>query len=436
MRVSLARRLVRPEATRCVRPRTLPAAAALRWAHGAADSPLPCAAVDPEEYERQLPPGLVAQTPSPALFVFMDAVRDNIATMLAHCDGDASRWRPHLKTTKMAPVYRELVTAGVRRFKCATVREAEVMLAVLRQQGVADADLLVAYPHVEPNLSLLGGLAAAHPETRLSVLAEDAEGVAAVPPELGVFVDVNVGMDRTGCPASSLPQIVAAAGAAAGSGQLRGLHFYDGHLTMADSAERRQHAHAAYHTAALVTNAVVSNAEVRAGSGAVSEIVTSGSTTFMDALAFSWGEVLPSAGADLCHTISPGTCVFHDARYDGEVEGLGLRPAALVLSRVVSRPTAGRLTLDAGSKGLAAEAGSPVAIVLGRASGGGAMEALTPSEEHLPCQLGAAAAEALPRGAHVWLFPRHVCPTVNMYDEAVLVDGGACEVVPVDARGH
>ena len=78
MRVSLARRLVRPEATRCVRPRTLPAAAALRWAHSrAADLPLPCAAVDPEEYEGQLPPGLVAQTPSPALFVFVDVVRDD-----------------------------------------------------------------------------------------------------------------------------------------------------------------------------------------------------------------------------------------------------------------------------------------------------------------------------------------------------------------------
>ena len=46
--------------------------------------------------------------------------------------------------------------------------------------------------------------------------------------------------------------------------------------------------------------------------------------------------------------------------------GLGLKPAALVLSRVISRPTAERITLDAGSKGIAAEAGSPVALVLGR----------------------------------------------------------------------
>jgi D-serine deaminase-like pyridoxal phosphate-dependent protein len=44
----------------------------------------------------------------------------------------------------------------------------------------------------------------------------------------------------------------------------------------------------------------------------------------------------------------------------------------------------------------------------------------------------------VPRGSALWLFPRHVCPTVNLYDEAILVesDGREVKVVPVDARGH
>jgi D-serine deaminase-like pyridoxal phosphate-dependent protein len=93
-----------------------------------------------------------------------------------------------------------------------------------------------------------------------------------------------------------------------------------------------------------------------------------------------------------------------------------------------------------GSKGLAAEAGSPVALVLDHVVGENALEALTPSEEHLPCQWAGgepsdAQVASLQRGDHVWLFPRHICPTVNMYDEAVLVDG-SCATVPVDARGH
>ena len=257
-------------------------------------------------------------------------------------------------------------------------------------------------------------------------------------------------MDRTG---QHSPLEVVAVAKAAGA-QLRGLHYYDGHLTEPDAAARNLRANDVYDYAADITRQV--QAAVDGSPGTVGEIVTSGSTTFQDALAYDWSGLPP-------HTISPGTVVFHDARYDGDVDGLGLRPAALVLSRVISRPTTRcvrldqrsittssvdpclpravrRVTLDAGSKGLAAEAGSPVALVLDHVVGENALEALTPSEEHLPCQWAVgepsdAQLGSLQRGDHVWLFPRHICPTVNMYDEAVLVDG-SCVTVPVDARGH
>lgn len=134
------------------------------------------------------------------------------------------------------------------------------------------------------------------------------------------------GMDRTG---QHSPLEVVAAAQAAGP-QLRGLHFYDGHLTESDSAARNRRANACYDYAADVTRQV--RAAVDGSAGSVHEIVTSGSTSFRDALAYDWSG-LPR------HTISPGTVVFHDARYDGDIEGLGLRPAALVLSRIVSRPT-------------------------------------------------------------------------------------------------
>ena len=131
---------------------------------------------------------------------------------------------------------------------------------------------------------------------------------------------------------------------------------------------------------------------------------------------------------------------LHPPQYDAEVEGTGMKPAALVMSRVVSYPNDGMITLDAGSKGLAAEAGSPVAKILGRCNGQGAVHASQPSEEHLPCRLqeGTSPDQAgLARGMELWLFPRHVCPTVNMYDFAVLVESGKPpRTVPVDGRGH
>jgi D-serine deaminase-like pyridoxal phosphate-dependent protein len=110
-------------------------------------------------------------------------------------------------------------------------------------------------------------------------------------------------MDRTG---QHNPLAVVAAAQAAGA-QLRGLHFYDGHLTESDSAARSLRAHACYDYAAEITRRV--QAAVAGSPGSVGEIVTSGSTTFQSALAYDWSGLPP-------HTVSPGTVVFHDARYD------------------------------------------------------------------------------------------------------------------------
>lgn len=406
----------------------------------------PFAQVDASEYV--VSKELIAATPSPALFVFMDAVRHNVHKMIqVHCGGDASRWRPHLKTTKMAPIFSALLEAGVRRFKCATPKEAHVFLSTVRKSGVNDADLLVSYPHVEPNLSVLAALACEFPETRLSVLVEDTEGVADVSGRLGMFIDVNVGQDRTGIPIMDQEQIMQTVAAAARTGQLRGLHFYDGHNTNPAEEKRSEIANACYERAVATTADALEVAIAEAASGhageqiesAIPEVVTSGSTTFLNALAFDWTPVLKSGSV---HTVSPGTIVFHDARYDSGVQGLGMKPAALVLSRVISRPNNGMVTLDAGSKGLAAEAGHPVAKVLGRCNGEGALDALIPSEEHLPMRFrhyGSHISDdmLLARGSALWLFPLHICPTVNMYDKAVLIESGREPItVPVDARGH
>ena len=47
-----------------------------------------------------------------------------------------------------------------------------------------------------------------------------------------------------------------------------------------------------------------------------------------------------------------------------------------------------------------------------------------------------ASAEMPERGSELLLFPLHVCPTINLADEALLVDGERFEVTAVTARGH
>lgn len=84
------------------------------------------------------------------------------------------------------------------------------------------------------------------------------------------------------------------------------------------------------------------------------------------------------------HRVSPGTVVFHDWRGERQNPNLGLVPAAVLMTRVVSLPAKNRATLDCGSKALAAEAGDPACYVIGHPT----WRALACSEEHLPLVIG------------------------------------------------
>lgn len=367
----------------------------------------------------ELPPALTAQLLSPALVIYLDRVRANIQRMLQYVNGDVSRWRPHLKTAKIPEIFAEYADAGLRQFKCATPREAAVLFETLARRGVQQTDLLVAYPHRGPALQQLGELAAQYPQFRTSVICEDAEVLQSCPQTLGIFVDVNPGMNRTGLPLAewnSIERLALAAGK-----RFRGLHFYDGHIHDTTAAVRRAHAHKLY------AELLAAKKKLEAADIDVEELVTSGTPTFLYALEFP-----PFAALAPCrHTISPGTVVFHDMQYDELLEDLNLQPAALVFSRVVSHPAADIVTCDAGSKSLACEAGQPVAFALGHSE----LLAQGPSEEHLPFKVTAGPNPK--RGTELLLVPRHVCPTVNLAESAVVIDAdGQYKICNVAARAH
>ena len=74
-----------------------------------------------------------AELLTPALLIRVDRVRRNIETMLGELDGSPERWRPHVKTSKIPQVFDLLLDAGIRQFKCATTREAAVLLGRMRR---------------------------------------------------------------------------------------------------------------------------------------------------------------------------------------------------------------------------------------------------------------------------------------------------------------
>jgi D-serine deaminase-like pyridoxal phosphate-dependent protein len=108
------------------------------------------------------------------------------------------------------------------------------------------------------------------------------------------------------------------------------------------------------------------------------------------------------------------------------------RPAAAVVSSVVSHPAPRRITCDAGHKTVSADAGVPTCAVLGRPD----LSPARPSEEHLPIDV-AHGSELPAIGDALYLVPRHVCPTVNNFDHALLMSGGRIlGVERVTARGR
>lgn len=373
---------------------------------------------DPSAPGYALPPALTERLLSPALIVYLDVVRANIRTVLAHLGNDPNRWRPHVKTIKIPAVQAELVHAGVRQFKCATPREADCVARVLDAAGCS-GDVLLAYPLVGPGLERLAEVARSYPRVRFSVLVESPEAARETPEPLGLFVDVNGGMDRTGIPLSRADSIDATVDAA--GPRLRGLHAYDGNRNEADPLLRTQALERSYAALEALVRRQISRGH------SVPELITAGTPAFLDAARTrAFGGL-----AETLHRVSPGTVVLHDLRSAEENPGLDLAPAALVFSRVVSHPGSTRATCDAGSKSVAAEAGDPIAAVLGHPD----WLALPPSEEHLPLEIGRGALPA--RGTELLLVPRHVCPTVNLAEHAVLIESGQPpRIAAVEARAH
>ena len=355
---------------------------------------------------------------TPALVIYPDVIAANIDRTLKLLEGDADRWRVHIKTAKLARALRMLIDRGVRNFKCATT--LELLVACLN----GASDVLFAYPAMGANARRVQEIAQQFTNVRISVLAESEEQAQQWRGNsIGIFIDINPGMNRTGIEQSETIKILSLARAISGAAlDFRGLHYYDGQLGNLSEPERTQAAHRGYdHLLKIVS-------ELESSGTHVPEVITSGTPTFPCALTYDGFR-----RANFVHRVSPGTVVYSDATSLHQLPSdYGFQPAALVLARVVSHPHAGIVTCDAGHKAVSADAGVPTCVVLGHPE----LIPLSPSEEHLPL----AVREGAPTpqlGDALYLLPRHICPTVNNFDVALLIRNGHIESLEaVTARGH
>src|SRR6476469_1794868 len=132
---------------------------------------------------------------TPCLVLYHDRIKMNINNAVKLI-GNVNNLRPHVKTNKIAEVCKMMMDAGISKFKCATIAEAE-MLAMINAQ-----DVLLAYQPAGPKAERLNMLARHYPETAFSCIVDDAE-IAKLLSEiytrsgitLNVYIDLNTGMN-------------------------------------------------------------------------------------------------------------------------------------------------------------------------------------------------------------------------------------------------
>jgi D-serine deaminase-like pyridoxal phosphate-dependent protein len=378
------------------------------------------------DLERCLAPAL-EDLPTPRLVVYRRRVEENIRRMRSYLEAVApgsglGHLRPHAKTHKCRWATELLAASGVSKHKC-TPNELDMLL----EAGARD--VFVAYPLLLPQARRLAERVARFPEARIAAQVggeEHARMLARAAREQGVeidcYLDLDVGSGRTGMPPASAPELARAirdAGLFEGL-RLRGLHAYDGHNHSPDPGERAACAREAM--AALVAGL---RALERAGIP-VERLIVAGSPGFEPCLE----ELVVRHGVEAEVDVSPGTWIFWDSGYE-RLMPAKFEMAALLLARVMDRPRGDLSTLDMGYKRWAIDQG-PLELFSRR----GLTVAKT-SEEHTVIRHEPDDRPAL--GAPILAAPRHVCPTVNLWESFTLVGrDGAIEwpAVPIEARNR
>lgn len=341
-----------------------------------------------------------SSTDSPALLVFPERVQHNIYTALQMVGGNTNLLQPHIKTCKSAKPIKLMLAAGIYKFKCATIAEAELLA---KCDG---KEVLLAYQAIGPKLKRLIELIKNFPSTSFSFLTdnirsakEQAEICTASGITGSVYIDINVGMNRTGiAPGDEALKVYRFCNESTGL-KVKGLHIYDGHIRNPDFEKKVQEVNLAFQPVELLIE------RIKEQQLPDPEIICGGSPSF---------SVHAKRENVVC---SPGTFIYWDQGYKAICPEQNFLPAIVIFTRVISKPADGLITVDAGHKAMASEneIGKRVFFLN--------TEKLIPvsqSEEHLVLQQEDDKEFVV--GDCLYALPYHVCPTVNLYERVLTVE--------------
>ncbi|HEY5624895.1 MAG TPA: DSD1 family PLP-dependent enzyme [Dehalococcoidia bacterium] len=355
-------------------------------------------------------PRTVADIPTPALILDAAVMQANVDRMAEFFREGDCNLRPHFKAHKTPEIARRQLAAGsCTGLTCATVAEAEV---------VADFcdDILIANEVIGADKTArVAAIAGRGVDMKIAVdspegLAMAGEAGAKAGVEVGVLVDVNVGMPRCGVQPDAAAELASRAAETPGV-RLRGLMGYEGHAVGIPERDRRERVTRGAMDSLLSAVSAVRNA------GLPCDIVSAGGTGSYDITGRIKGVT----------EIQPGSYALMDTAY--AKEDIPFRQAFWVLGTVISRPAPGLCVTDSGLKAGTEDHGNPDVEGVEGAS------VLFLSDEHASITLPPESKIAV--GDQIRLAPSHTDPTINLHDVIYVLEGEqVVDVWPITARGY
>jgi len=350
---------------------------------------------------------------SPALLVYPDRVQHNIETMIASVGGNPKRLFPHVKTYKMREIVQMQLTAGIDRFKCATISEMEMAITA------GAKNVLIAYQMTGPKIGRLLNLAKKFPKATIASLVDNLDSAKALATTFAkegmtatIYLDVDNGLNRTGCPLDETTFPLIKSLTAIPNLVFKGIHLYDGQFRSNNMIERKKGSDEAFRPIYGLLDQIKQALNIEV------EVVNGGSPSFS------------SAAMRANVFCSPGTILLWDVGYANMIPEVPAKWAAVLMTRIISKPTEGIITVDLGHKSVGSENPMHKRVQFLNLTD---YENYSHSEEHLMIKVKNW--DVLKVGDVLYGVPYHVCPSVALHDEAYIIrDNGWVENWEVVAR--
>ncbi len=358
---------------------------------------------------------------TPALLIDREILMDNLRFMQAYADKNRVALRPHTKTHKMPYIARLQLEQGACGIAVAKVGEAEVMA----RNGISDifiANEIVGQKKLERIRELSKSARVAFGVDSPFQVREAERVFAEGETAAEVLVEIEVGENRSGIIEEADFAALLETIRSCPHVRFRGIFSHDGNSYGAKDLEECKE------IALGAQRRTLRFVQLAKELGLACETVSYGSTpTLMNEV-----EILEGITE-----IRPGTYVLMDASQANAIGTLE-RCAATVLATVISRPTATRVILDVGAKGLTMQE---------RTRGICATPGKGTIVEHPGTYINEMFDEhaiiydrtfrdAVQIGDKVRIIPVHICPVCNLYDSAYLVSGGrVVGEIPILCRG-